>query len=93
MMTAFGLAPKVSIEGVSRGGLFVYNWTARHADLVNAIYCESPVCDMKSWPGGKGTGHGSGKDWQEALAAYNFNEEEMIAFQGNPIDEVPPIAV
>jgi sialidase-1 len=92
LLETFDLSPKMSIEGISRGGLFVYNWAAKHANRVNAIYCESPVCDMKSWPGGKGRGLGSAPDWQEALAAYGFTEAQMLAFQGNPIDEVRPLA-
>jgi sialidase-1 len=88
----FGLSTKMSLEGVSRGGLFVYNWVAIHPDRVNAIYCDSPVCDMKSWPGGKGKGLGSEKDWQQALAAYKFSEPEMLAFNGNPIDKVVSFA-
>jgi pimeloyl-ACP methyl ester carboxylesterase/lysophospholipase L1-like esterase len=88
----FNLAPKVSLEGISRGALFVYNWAARHPDLVNAIYCESPVCDLKSWPGGKGKGLGSARDWQEALDAYHLTEEQMLHFNGNPIGEVAPLA-
>jgi sialidase-1 len=88
----FGLSPRVSLEGISRGGLFVYNWAAKHADRVNAIYCESPDCDMKSWPGGKGKGLGSAKDWEEALAAYNLSEAQMLRFNGNPIGEVAALA-
>src|SRR6185369_833845 len=88
----FGLSPRVSLDGISRGGLFAYNWAAKHADRVNAIYCESPVCDMKSWPGGKGKGLGSAKDWEEALAAYNLSEAQMLRFNGNPIGEVAPLA-
>jgi sialidase-1 len=87
-----GLAPKMSLEGISRGALFVYNWAAKHAELVNAVYCESPVCDMKSWPGGRGKGLGSARDWQEALAAYNLTEELMLHFNGNPIGEVAALA-
>ncbi len=88
----FELSHKVSLEGVSRGGLFVYNWAAKHADLVDAIYCESPVCDLKSWPGGKGKGLGSATDWQEALAAYNLTEAQMMQFAGNPISQLQPLA-
>jgi sialidase-1 len=88
----FGLAHKVSLEGVSRGALFVYNWAAKHAELVDAIYCESPVCDLKSWPGGKGKGLGSAKDWTEAMAAYNLTEEQMMHFDGNPIGKVQFLA-
>jgi sialidase-1 len=92
VVLTYGLARKMSLEGISRGGLFVYNWAAKHPDLVNAVYCESPVCDMKSWPGGKGKGLGSMKDWQEALAAYNLTEEQMMHFSGNPIGETAPLA-
>jgi pimeloyl-ACP methyl ester carboxylesterase/lysophospholipase L1-like esterase len=88
----FGLASKMSLEGISRGALFVYNWAAKHAERVNAIYCESPVCDLKSWPGGKGKGLGSAKDWQEAMAAFNLSEAQMLAFNGNPIGETAPLA-
>jgi sialidase-1 len=88
----FGLSRKASLEGISRGGLFVYNWAARNVEKVNAVYCESPVCDMKSWPGGRGKGLGSSKDWQEALAAYDFSEQQMLAFAGNPIGEVRQLA-
>lgn len=83
----FGLAPRAAFEGVSRGALFVYNWAAKHPDRVNCVYCESPVCDMKSWPGGKGKGLGSPADWQEALRAWG-SESRMV----NPIDEVAALA-
>lgn len=88
----FGLSHRVSLEGISRGGLFVYNWAAKHSAVVNAIYCESPVCDLKSWPGGRGKGLGSAKDWQEALDAYHLTQAQMLAFDGNPIGEVAPLA-
>ncbi len=88
----FGLAEKVALEGVSRGGLFVYNWAAKNPDKVDCIYCESPVCDMKSWPGGKGKGRGSEADWREALASYGFTEQQMMAFGGNPVDTLAPLA-
>jgi len=88
----YSLSPKPVLEGLSRGGLYVYNWAAANPTKVAVIYGDNPVCDFKSWPGGKGKGLGSAKDWQEALAAYNFTEAQMIAFQGNPIDEVALIA-
>jgi pimeloyl-ACP methyl ester carboxylesterase/lysophospholipase L1-like esterase len=92
VVLTFGLARKMSLEGISRGALFVYNWAAKHPELVNSVYCESPVCDMKSWPGGKGKGLGSAKDWQEALEAYHLTEEQMMHFSQNPIGEVAPLA-
>jgi pimeloyl-ACP methyl ester carboxylesterase len=90
--TERGLALKPALEGVSRGGLFVYNWAARNPDRVACIYCDTPVCDFKSWPGGRGSGLGSARDWQQCLRAYGFNEAEALAFKGNPIDHAPVLA-
>ncbi len=92
VVKTFGLSEKVSLEGVSRGGLFVYNWTLKNIAKVNAIYCDSPVLDIKSWPGGKGKGKGSANDWKQALAAYGFTEQQMLEFRGNPVDTLGPIA-
>ncbi|MCC6366096.1 MAG: hypothetical protein IT165_21475 [Bryobacterales bacterium] len=82
----FRLSPKVALEGVSRGGLFVYNWALKNPEKISCIYCESPVCDMKSWPGGRGKGIGSAPDWKQALESFGFTEPRMLAFRGNPLD-------
>jgi hypothetical protein len=87
------LSAKPALEGLSRGGLYAYRWAYVNTDKVGCIYGDAPVCDMKSWPGGKGKGVGSPQDWQEAIHAYHFaNEQEMMDFKGNPIDILQPIA-
>ena len=58
LVDSLDFAPKVALEGVSRGGLYVYAWAKRNPDKVTCIYNEAPVCDIKSWPGGKGKGKG-----------------------------------
>lgn len=89
----FNLAPKPALEGLSRGGLYAYRWAYVNTDKVGCIYGDAPVCDMKSWPGGKGKGTGSPGDWKQAIEAYHFaNEQEMLDFTGNPIDILAPIA-
>lgn len=87
-----GLARKVVLEGFSRGGLFSLNWAARHPERVSSIYNDAPVCDFKSWPGGKGVGPGSKADWQRCLAAYGLTEPEALAYQLNPVDNLAPLA-
>ncbi|MFS1524258.1 GDSL-type esterase/lipase family protein [Microbulbifer sp. 2304DJ12-6] len=86
------LAPKVALSGASRGGLIVYNWAAKNTDKVASIYLESPVNDLKSWPGGLGQGIGSKADWALAQQAYGLNEEELTTYAHNPIDNLLPIA-
>lgn len=93
LTTKHGLAAKVALVGLSRGGLYCYNWAAANPDKVACIYGDAPVCDFKSWPGGKGTGKGSARDWQLVLERYGFaNDAEALAYNKNPIDSLAPLA-
>ena len=93
MVHELGFAHKVSLEGVSRGGLFVFNWAKRHPWRVHSIYTEAPVCDFKSWPGGRGSGEGDRNSWLTLKKAYGFqNDEEAINFKNNPIDKLEALA-
>ena len=87
----YRLSKKPVLEGVSRGGLFVYNWAAANPDKVACIYADTPVMDFKSWPGGKGKGLGSPRDWQACLKEYGLTEQQALAYRGNPIDHVPAL--
>ncbi len=87
-----GLAKKTVLEGFSRGGLFAFNWAAAHPDRVACIYADAPVCDFKSWPGGKGKGSGSPGDWQNVLKVYGLTEAEALAYKLNPVDNLAPLA-
>lgn len=87
-----GFAPKAVLEGMSRGGLIIYNWAKANPEKVACIYADAPVCDFKSWPGGKGTSPGSPESWQKCLQAYGLTEAEALAYRGNPIDELEPLA-
>ena len=47
----------------------------------------------KSWPGGKGRGPGSPRDWALVLEKYGFDDEaEALAYPGNPVDNLAPLA-
>lgn len=87
-----GLATKVALEGMSRGGLIIFNWAAANCDKVACIYADAPVCDFKSWPGGKGASRGSPGDWKACLKAYGLTEEQAMAYKKNPIDNLELLA-
>lgn len=79
-----GFAKKVVLEGMSRGGLIIYNWGIANPEKVAVIYGDAPVMDFKSWPGS-----GSGG----ILKAYGFkNAEEAKAYKRNPVDSLKPLA-
>ncbi len=88
----YNLNEKVVLEGMSRGGLIIFNWGNRNAEKVACIYGDAPVCDFKSWPGGKGIGSGSETDWKACLEVYGFTEQIAINFNGNPVDHMENIA-
>ncbi len=88
-----GLAKKTVLIGLSRGGLYSYRWASENPGKVAVIYADSPVCDFKSWPGGKGTGKGSPGDWVSLKNLYGFADDAAAqAYQGNPIDALAPLA-
>lgn len=87
------LENRVALEGISRGGLYVYNFAKKYPYRISAIYAEAPVCDFKSWPGGFGKGPGSPQDWKLILNAYGFRDDaEAKAYKDNPIDNLDKLA-
>ena len=87
------LRPPAILFGLSRGGLYIYNWAAKNPGKVACLYADNPVCDFKSWPGGKGVGPGSPEDWQKLLRDYHFSTEaEALSWPGNPVDNLKPLA-
>ena len=89
---SLSFAPRVAIEAVSRGGLYAYGWARRNPDKVTCIYGEAPVCDIKSWPGGKGAGQGSPESWKQLLGVYKMTEQQAMSFSDNPVDHLDGLA-
>ena len=87
-----GLAKQTVLEGFSRGGLFSLNWAAKNPEHVACIYNDAPVCDFKSWPGGKGKSKGSPGDWEKCKKVYGFNEQQALEYKLNPVDNLEPLA-
>ena len=93
LTSKYKFAKRVALVGLSRGGLYCYNWASANPDKVACIYADAAVCDFKSWPGGKGNGKGSPHDWNLVLTQYSFiNEQEALDYQGNPIDSLESLA-
>lgn len=93
MTKAYRLNEKVSLAGVSRGGLFVYNWAKQNPEKVNCIYADAPVCDFKSWPAGVGAFCGNPETWGKLKAEYGFEtDDEARKYLNNPIDSLELLA-
>ena len=89
----YKLQKKVALMGVSRGGLFVYNWAKKNPKKVACIYAEAPVCDFKSWPAGFGESEGSSKDWEKLKEEYGFiSDDDAKLYSNNPIENLNVLA-
>ena len=86
-----GLSRRPVLLGMSRGGLYVYAWAAAHPDRVGFIYGDAPVCDVRSWPGGKGKGKGSPRDWALFQEVFALTEAEAARWDRSPIDVLAPL--
>lgn len=87
-----GLSTKPALLGISRGGLNIHKWAAANPDKVSCIVGVAPVCDIRSWPGGKGLSGGHGGSWRQLLDAYGMTEEQALAYRENPVDLLEPLA-
>ncbi len=91
-MQNVGMSKKVVLEGMSRGGIYAYNWALQNPNKVAAVYADAPVLDMKSWPGGLGKGPGSKDDWYIFKNDFNLTEEQAKIFKNSPLDNAELIA-
>ena len=86
-----GFALRPALEGVSRGGLYVYAWAKRNPSRVSCIYGEGLVCDIKSWPG-RTRKDKRNIEWAQLLQVYGFTEAEALNYDDNPYQNLEGLA-
>jgi lysophospholipase L1-like esterase/pimeloyl-ACP methyl ester carboxylesterase len=89
-----GLGPKALLEGMSRGGLIIFNWASANPGKVAAIYGDNPVCDFRSWPAGQGSGKKALAEWERCKQAYGLDAAQAETYDRLPVNEevLRPIA-
>ncbi|MCH2207455.1 MAG: prolyl oligopeptidase family serine peptidase [Lentisphaerales bacterium] len=92
LVTKAGLQKRPVLEGMSRGGLIIYNWAKQNPDKVACIYADAPVNDILSWPGGKLSGPGAKNLWPTCLKVYGLTEETAKSAQVSPIHGLEKLA-
>lgn len=83
-----GLGPRPVLEGMSRGGTYIFNWAKANPTKVTAIYADNPFLDIRAFPN---TAEVQAMR-KECLAAYGITEEELPDFKGSPIDGLDALA-
>ncbi|NCI46573.1 GDSL-type esterase/lipase family protein [Sediminibacterium soli] len=87
-----GLAKKVAMEAMSRGGVYAYSWALANPAKVACVYADAPVLDLKSWPGGKGKSAGSKESWEVFKKDYNLADADADNFSNSPLNNAAKIA-
>lgn len=86
------LSKKPALEGVSRGGLFIYGWAKRNPDKVSCIYAEAPVMNITQWAE-KAKEIGEKKEaLTKLLKAYQFSVDQLNDYKDNPIENLEGLA-
>lgn len=84
----FGVNPKVTMEGFSRGGYFCFAWAETYPETVASMYLDAPVCDILSWPGRKDE-----ELWTSFLDWWYMQDSDVTPyFSGNALQRLPAIA-
>lgn len=80
----YGLNPKPSIFGFSRGGLYGVNYAVKYPEDLSSLYLDAPVLDIRAWPRGSKQ---TIKEWEECKKCYGLDEKSADTFNKNPIDK------
>lgn len=91
-LMGMGLNPRFSFVALSRGGIFAYRYAALHPEQVDCIYADAPVCDLRSWPAGRGNGEFAKPEWEQVLRANGVSEEEALSDSFQPLNNLEPLA-
>ncbi len=86
------LAEKAVLFGFSRGCLYTINYTYHYSENVSVIYLDAPVCNILSWPAGKGKGTGTPECWTQLQEVYGMSEGQLLSYRGNPVDRAEFVA-
>jgi lysophospholipase L1-like esterase len=81
MINNAGLSKKAVLEGMSRGGIYIYNWAAVNPEKVACVYADNVLLDLRFWP-----------DTAILKQDYHLTYARQIgALKASPIDKVSQI--
>jgi hypothetical protein len=95
LTTNFGLSKKPHLIGISRGGLYIYNWGRANTSRLSCVYGDGACYDIIAWPCAcyPQGGTPSASDWTMCKNVYGFaNDNIAKAYTGNPYQNMKPFA-
>ena len=82
LIKRFNLEKKANLLGMSRGGLYAFNYAIFYPEYVNKVYLDAPVLDLKTWPPKESI------EYYQLLEEYRLNADTYNAFKFSPIDRL-----
>lgn len=88
-----GLAKKAVLEGMSRGGIYVFSWAAANPEKIACVYVDNPLLNISAWSLEMfKTSDGKNPMLKAFMADYGLkNENDIRSFNKNPVDQVRQI--
>lgn len=87
-----GFHPRPIVVGLSKGGHAATAWAIANPNRLSALYLDCAVLSVSnrdSWPFGPGGGE---KRYLDEVVRYCGDREAALAWNGNPVDNVAPLA-
>jgi lysophospholipase L1-like esterase/dienelactone hydrolase len=88
-----GLAKKAVMEGMSRGGVYVFNWAASNPEKVACVYVDNPLLNIPSWAA-QFINKPDTKDEMFLAFKKDYNlttDSDVMNFRGSPVDKIKQI--
>ena len=80
LIKKYPLQEKPCLFGFSRGGLYAFNYALYYPELVDKIYLDAPVLDVKTWPLPKSI------EQAQLFEEYCLAENTFEKFANSPVD-------
>jgi lysophospholipase L1-like esterase len=92
ILTDAGLAKKAAMEGMSRGGVYVFNWAVANPSKVACVYVDNPLLNIPSWARKQWQTDSTNDMLQAFRTDYSIYDTAMLTnFSQSPVDKVQDI--
>ena len=87
-----GLSEKAVMEGMSRGGVYVFNWAVVNSNKIASVYADNPLLNIRSWALKMDSVNADDDMLKAFKKDYNIqSREQILNFKNNSVDEVKKI--
>lgn len=83
-----GLSEKAVMEGMSRGGTYVFDWAVVNSNKIAGVYVDNPLLNIRDWALKMDSVNAGDDMLKDFKKDYNIqSREQMLQFKNNPVDK------